>query len=215
MEDVPGIILSYPTVVGQIVNLPIKNYSQNGSSQPDMIQKLLNADINDGDIAIFSMTAQSRQFYYNDSGKPINVATAEEMSLLPTVNDYNGVWQSAQTCFVLYNICQQKNVIPCFLNTFNISYHKEYHHKLWELLPDDVWIMPKDHCVIEEFDTEYFGKFDEYRNSDFWEWLQTNNKQVQYYIRPYANHPHVNGRKKIAEIISDYLRRVILPRVKS
>jgi hypothetical protein len=215
LEGKLEVIPSYPTIVGDILELNVVNCSVSSSSQLDMIQQLLNSNIQPGDIAVFSLTAQSRQFYYDNFGKPVNVSNPEKMTLLDAVNDYNGVWQSAQTCFILYNICQQWNVTPCFLNTFNISYHKDYHHKLWELIPDNCWIMPKNKCVVEEFDVEFFNQFKEYRNSDFTSWLDTNNKQVQHYIRPYKNHPYINGRQKIAVIIANYLRRVIRPRVRS
>ena len=210
----PGVkeeLVSYPSLVGQELNLPVSNHSVLGTSQSDMIQQLLNSGIQANDVAVFSVTAYSRQFYYDENGNKINVSKPEDMAMLKTVNDYNGVWQSAQNCYLLYSICRQWNITPCFLNTFNNCYLKHYHHKLWDLIPDDVWILPKDKCVVQEFDPVYFGQYDEYRNSDYRDWLKTNNAQVQYYIRPHEAHPHVNGRKKIAEIISKFLSTNVLP----
>lgn len=215
LEGRKEVIPSYASLVGQCLDLPVSNHSLSGSSQPDMIQQLLHSGIQPNDVAIFSLTAQFRQFYYDQNGNKINLSMPEEMAMLDTVNDYNGVWQSAQTCYTLYSICQQWNIHCCFLNTFNVCYLKSYHHKLWELIPDDLWILPKDQCVVQQFDSVYFGQYEEFRNSDFNDWINSNNSQVQYYIRPYFNHPHINGRTKIAEIISDYLRRVIRPRVRS
>jgi hypothetical protein len=196
-------ITSYPTLVGQYLNLPIKNYSVGGSSQPDMIQQLLNCDIKAGDLAIFSLTAGSRKFYYDPKGKPVNSSSVPAMKHLDLSNDFNDTWIAAQTCYILHHYCQDRSITPWFINTFNIAYHKNYHHKLWESIPDSCWILPKDRCVIEHFDPEFFGQWEEFHNSDFNSWLDTNNQQVQYYIRPYYNHPHINGRTKIAEIIAE------------
>ena len=199
------VIESYPTLVGQYLNLPIRNCSVGGTSQSDMIQQLLNCDIKAGDQAIFSLTSGARKFYYDKNGNPINASSEIAMKHLDLSNDFNDTWLAAQTCYILYYYCRERLITPWFINTFNIAYHKNYHHKLWESIPDTPWIIPKDHCVIEQFDPEFFGQWEDFRNSDFNDWLDTNNQQVQYYIRPFYNHPHTNGRKKIAEIIAEKL----------
>ena len=199
------VIESYPTHVGQYLNLPIRNCSVSGTSQSDMIQQLLNCDIKAGDQAIFSLTSGARKFYYDKNGNPINASAEIAMKHLDLSNDFNDTWLAAQTCYILYYYCRERLITPWFINTFNIAYHKNYHHKLWESIPDTPWIIPKDRCVIEQFDPEFFGRWEEFHNSDFNDWLDTNNQQVQYYIRPFHNHPHTNGRKKIAEIIAEKL----------
>ena len=56
--------------------------------------------------------------------------------------------------------------------------------------------------MLELFDPEHFGQFEEFVNSDFYDWLKLDNQQVNHFIRPCQHHPNLNGRRKIAEIVA-------------
>jgi hypothetical protein len=195
-------IKCYPAIVSDLLNIPYKNYSKSGSSQPHLIQQLLDSDISAGDHAIFSLTAPSRRFYYNDEGVEINTFADDNIA---AVSDYQDSWQSAWVCYTLYQYCQQHSITCWFISTFNVSWSKQTHHLLWNQIPDTCWILPKTQCVLEFFDPEYFSKFEEYINIDFHDWLNTNNPQVNQFIRPCHDHPNLLGRQRIAEIVADKL----------
>jgi len=195
-------IKSYPAMVSDRLNLPYKNFSKSGSSQPHLIQQLLESDIKPGDHAVFSLTAGSRRFYYDDDGKPHNIFVDKNIE---AINDYQDCWQSGWVCYTLYQYCQQNSIYCWFLNMFNVSWSEQVHHPLWNLIPDQNWILPKTQCVLQVFDPDHFAKFQEYKNSDFYDWLHTNNTQVKQFIRPCNEHPNLLGRRKITEIVSNKL----------
>jgi hypothetical protein len=78
---------------------------------------------------------------------------------------------------------------------------------LWDSIPDSVWILPRTTCVANQFDVEWFSKYAGYRNSDWHEWLETNNHAVKKYIHPCKNHPNVIGREFIANLIIKKLNK--------
>ena len=198
-------VKSYPAIVSELLRLPYKNYSFPGTSQTHVIQQVLKSDISAGDHAIFSLTAPSRRFYFNNVGDSENTLIDENKN---AVNDYQDNWLSSLACYSLYQLCRQKLVNPWFLKTFNVSYLKDSNDSLWELIPDNVWLVPKTTCIVAtEFDPEFFDQFDEYKNIDFHSWLKTDNQQVQQYIRPCRDHPNMLGRKKIAEKVAAELRK--------
>jgi hypothetical protein len=59
--------------------------------------------------------------------------------------------------------------------------------------------------VLQFFDPEYFFQFEECKNSDFYDWLNSGNAQVKQFIKPCNEHPNLSGRRKIAEIVSNKL----------
>jgi hypothetical protein len=196
----------YPALVSELLNVPYKNYSLNGSSQPHLIQQLIGSDISAGDHAIFSLTAPSRRFYYDDQNIGVNTIVDANIA---AINDYQDSWQSAWVCYTLYQYCQQHSITCWFISTFNVSWAEHTHHPLWDLVPDKCWILPKTHCVLESFDPEYFSKFEKYINIDFQDWMDTNNPQVNQFIRPCKNHPNQAGRQKIADVVADKLNQIM------
>jgi hypothetical protein len=205
--DLDQPLKSYPTMVGTLMGLPIKNLSQSGSSQSSLIEKLLQSNMSTGDHAVFSLTAPSRRMYYNDQGQSINTFTS---TFKEALNDYDDSWQSALTCYTLYKLCQEKSVNCWFISTFNISYNSNFCHPLWDYVPDSAWLIPKDNCAVQtEFDPEFFNRYQDYKNSDFYEWLNTNNNQVHECIRPCNQHPNLHGRERIANKIACELKKRI------
>ena len=193
------IIQSYPAMVSDLLNMPYKNYSKPGSSQPHMIHQLLTSDIGPGDHAIFSLTAGSRRLYFDEQGVDVNIPVDKNVD---AINEYQDCWQAAWVCYTLYQYCQQHSISCWFMSTFNVSWSKQTHQPLWNLVHDHCWILPKNHCVLELFDPEHFGQFEEFVNSDFYDWLKLDNQQVNHFIRPCQHHPNLNGRRKIAEIVA-------------
>ena len=191
---------SYPKMVSKFLNIPYKNHSVQGSSIAHMIPQLLNSGITSGDCAIFSLTAPSRSFYYNSSGTAIHQRAYEQLNQ-KTVNHFNVGWMSAWSCYTLYKLCQDQNINGWFMPLFDVPYQADYHHELWDRIPEDCWIIPKTSCVTKLFDPEYFSQWETYRNSNFHEWLATNNAQVKTYIRPCQDHPNILGRRLIADTI--------------
>lgn len=196
----------YPKMVADSLNLNYKNFSVNGASQPDMLHHLVTSDIKKGDDAIFSLTAPSRRFYYDTKGVQQNLHGWEVLHQ-ESINDYNDVFLSAVNCYTLYHWCHDRGINPWFLSTFNISYHVDYHHNLWDSIPDSVWILPRTTCVVTQFDVEWFSKYSDYRNSDWYEWLKTNNHAVKKYIQPCEHHPNITGREFIANLIIKKLNK--------
>jgi hypothetical protein len=198
---------SYPTMVGRMLGLPIKNLSKPGSSQASLIHQLLKSDISAGDHAIFSLTAPSRRMYFNDQGQPIDVFAADFKEAL---NDYDDSWHAALACYTLYKLCQEKLINCYFLSTFNVSYSPDTCHPFWKHIPDSLWLIPKEKCAAQtEFDPEYFNQYKFYKNSDFYDWLSTNNNQVNQCIRPCNEHPNLRGRELIAIKIAQELKNRI------
>jgi hypothetical protein len=126
------------------------------------------------------------------------------------VNDYSDGWHAARNLALLYLLCEQKQIKPWFLNLFNVCYMDEYKNSLSDFVPPEHWIIPKDQCLVQTvFDPDWFGQYQHYRNSDFYDWLQTNNECVQKYIRPCKEHPNFEGRKIIADVITASIRQYL------
>lgn len=196
---------SYPVMVGKLTNCDVKNHALSGSSQEHMILQFLKSDICPGDTAVFSLTAPSRRFLLDDQNneKHLSVDGNKE-----GVNDYNDHWISFRTILLLYQMCQSQNITPWFINTFNVCYVEAYDNGFWSMIPEECWILPKDKCIINMlFDQNFFQRYNEYRNSDFYEWLSTDNEQVKKFIRPCQDHPNLEGRKIIAEKIAAVIYR--------
>lgn len=198
---------SYPAIVGKLLDMPVKNHAIAASSQEHMIVQLLASDINAGDHAVFSLTTPSRRMIYNDHNQ------VEHQFVDPCrsgVNEFNDQWRSANTLFVLYQYCQSKKIHPWFVCTFNVTCINEYNNLLWKEIPDHCWLMPKNQCLVEKiFDPAFFSQRNEYRNCNFQEWLDTENAQVEKYIRPCLNHPNALGHQIIAEWIAAELTQRI------
>ena len=194
---------SYPTMIGKLLGQSICNCSLPGSSQEHMIVQFLSSKIKAGDHAVFSLTTPSRRMYYNDNNEICHLFVDSNKD---GINDYNDQWRSSNALTVLYHLCMSKNIKPWFICTFNVTCVEDYGNQLWSTIPDDCWLLPKNQCVIEKiFDPEYFNKYDEFKNSDFQEWLDTENSKVQTYIRPCVNHPNLEGRKIIAQTIANII----------
>ena len=207
-DDIPK---SYPRMVSELLSMPYTNYAVSSTSQPDMIRQLMsNHKLHKGDHAIFSLTSPSRRFYYDDNNNHINEFCDSNVH---TMNDSHDSYLSALTCYSLYNYCIQHEVTPWFINTFNVSYYTtgNMQHALWDEIPAINWIIPRDKCAVQIlFDTDYFSTNSdeefEYRNSDWTDWLNTNNNNVKKYIRPCISHPNLKGRMLIALEIFKRLR---------
>lgn len=196
---------SYPTIVGKLLEQPICNCALPGSSQEHMIIQFLSSDIKDGDHAVFSLTAPSRRMYYDDKQEIHHPFIDINKS---GINDYNDQWRSSIALTLLYHLCMSKNIKPWFICMFNVTCVDDYGNQLWATIPDDCWLLPKNQCAVEKiFDPGYFSKYNSFRNSDFQDWLDTENSQVQRYIRPCFNHPNLEGRKIIAQTVADIITR--------
>jgi len=200
---------SIPKMISDLLGVEYQNHSQSSTSQPEMIQQLVRAPVKAGDHAVFFITSPSRRFYFDEHGNTVNEFCDVNRNAL---NDYQDSWLSALTCYTLYNYCKSKSVTPWFLSTFNVSYYQTMDmHPLWDEIPKDRWIVDKHKCIVqEEFDNEFFSSTNdnefEYRNSDWSDWLRTENENVKKYIRPCEDHPNLVGRMAIAKRIAETLR---------
>jgi hypothetical protein len=197
----------YPVLVGEMLGVESVNCAVSGTTQLEMLPHMLESKIQPGDIAVFSLTSPSRRFFYephyDDPTKPL----IEWDFTLTTVNDFNDVWMAGLSVYVLYMWCKDHQVTPYFFNSFTTSYNTEFHHNIWNEIPDDVWLLPKDTCVARElFDPAWYKQWDTLRNGDYADWLDTNNEQVQRYIRPCKDHPNPEGHRIIAEMIVKGIR---------
>lgn len=202
-------LLSYPAMISKFLNIPYRNFSVPGSSQQSMIPQLINSDAKSGDHAIFSLTSPSRRFYYNNDNTMINLSID---GIKESISVYQDSWLSALTCFTLYNYCMQKEIQPWFVSTFDVSYHDriEKHHALWKHVPDSVWILPKETCLVQtEFDPEWYNKESKNLTANLYNWLNSGRPAVNKYIRPCVDHPNLAGRKKIAKKITSVLKNKI------
>ena len=196
----------YPKLVGEMLTIPTVNCATGGSSQLEMLPKLLSSQIQPNDVAIFALTSPSRRFYYESNPTNCSDPIITWDFSLTTVNDFNDTWMAGLSVYALYSWCLQHQVTPYFFNLFTTSYNTEFHHLIWEEIPEDVWMLPKDTCVARElYDPEWYKQWDTLRNGDFADWLVTNNTQVNKYIKPCINHPNQAGHLVIAEMIVDHL----------
>lgn len=202
-ENIIQDCVGYPSLVGKILDLPAHNHALSGNSQMGMIDQFVRTETSSGDHVIFSMSAPSRRFYFDNDGRSKNLSVDEHKD---AINDFQDSWLSAITCLSLIHLCQRRGCHAWFINLFNISYQEEWAHPLWESIPSSVWLLEPDCCLVQKvFDAEWFDKFEVFRNSDFHAWLETENAQVQKYIRPCLNHPNLEGRNAIASFIANKL----------
>ena len=200
---------SFPNMVSDSLNIPYKNFARPGSSQMSMIPCLINSGVANGDHAIFCLTTNARRFFYKDFDSIVDLRMEENKEAL---NEYQDSWMTALTCFTLYNYCQNKGINSWFVNVFEVSYHNRVsqHHPLWKEIPDSVWLLPKNTCLVHtEFDAEYYTLGNTNLSANLYDWLNTNNANVQEYIRPCGDHPNLAGRKKIAQRIVSELQNKI------
>jgi hypothetical protein len=199
-------LASYPAMVSKLLNVPYKNFSIPGSSQPSMIPLLTESGAGAGDHAIFSLTSSARRFYYDDNNKMIHLSSDVNKK---SINEYQDSWISASTCFTLYSYCIQHKIQPWFISTFETScsdrIDKQY--SLWNSIPDHVWILPKETCVVQtEFDPEWYAPESKNLVANLYNWLNSGRPAVEKYIRPCSDHPNLQGRKKIAQRIISVLK---------
>ncbi len=196
--------VGYPSTIGKLLDVPVINHGVGGNSQMSMVDQFIRSNINPGDHAVFSLTSPSRRFYFNDNGQGINTTVDKNKE---SINDYQDSWVSALTCYSLINLCHLKQCQPWFVNLFNVSYQQEWAHPLWNLIPQEVWLLPPNRCLVQDvFDPEWFSQFEIFRNSDFYDWLNTNNQAVNNYIRPCSHHPNLRGKNAIAEFLANKLK---------
>lgn len=196
---------SYPTMVGKILDMPVKNYAVSGSSQQHMIIQILSSNLLPGDHAIFSMTCPAREMYYNDQNQLVRTMISPNKD---GINDYQDSWRSANVCFMLYHYCKSRQVHPWFINMFTVSSYEKTKHPLWDEIPEFNWLIPKHECIVQtDFDPAFFNRHADHRNSDYWDWLNDNNAQVQKYIRPCESHPNLEGKELIAKKIAKEIKK--------
>ena len=200
---------NYPQLVSEALGIAYKNFSINGSSHTSMLDQLCKSNIKSGDHAIFSLTSPARDMYYAEDTSTVDLDAPSDPN---EMNDVQYNWKSAMCCFGMYSFCVQNNITPWFINTMNVAHYKtEWSHPLWEQIPDKHWIIDKHSCVIELFDKEYFCSSNneeyQYRNDDWTKWIDTDNKNVQKYMRPCYVHPNQLGRQLIADIIVEGLKK--------
>jgi len=200
---------SYPAMVSETLEIPYKNFSIPGSSNLNMIDQLVNSGATKGDHAVFSLTAGSRRFYYDDHGTVVHLGIDQTKG---AVSVYQDSWLSALSCFTLYSYCVKKEIQPWFISTFDILYHNRIadHHPLWNSIPDSVWIISKDSCSVQkDFDPDWYNVANKNLTADFYNWINSDRESVKKYIRPCNDHPNLEGRKKIAQTITLKLKNKI------
>ena len=195
---------SIPVLVGEMLDTVVINKSVSGSSQMDMFHQLINTDLVPGSDAVFLLTAPSRRFFFADDGTSVNTFVDNNRD---AINEYQDSWLCSQVCYMIYNYCKSKNVNAWFVNSFNVPWSLEFDNALWNEIPESCWLLPKTKCIVSElFDPLHFSQYEEFRNSDFYDWLQTENRNVSEFIRPCGEHPNMAGREKIAKFIGDKLQ---------
>lgn len=195
-------IQSVPAIVSEITGLDHRNYSVPGSSQEHMLYRLLESDIKSGDHAIFALTAPSRRFFLDDDATPTSV----HHDAVSSINDHNDSWRASCAVNGFYQQCIIKGVTPWFFCLFNRSRfdNNEVLKKNWERVPADRWLLPPTTCAVAEWvDPGWFARFEEYMNSDFYDWLRSDSPEVSRMIHPCQEHPNLEGRWAIARKIAE------------
>ena len=187
---------SYPAIVANCLGLPYKNFGLRGSSQFDMVHQFLNSDIQPGDHAVFALTASARRFFYSENKKNNSIGIDTNKA---AVNSYQDSWLSGLTCFTLCQLAREKQVSVWFFAAFDRIWEEFDYHPIWDSVPDSVWLIPKNQSALAEFDPEFFSIP---TRSELYTWLRSGRDSVEQYIRPCDDHPNMNGRKKIANIVA-------------
>jgi hypothetical protein len=195
--ELPDRNLSFPNL------LDAKNYGQGGTSIPGLLRRFNEVEKNFS-TAIFCLTDPARlMFYkswdqYKDDMQGTALTTREYEMLRKISNDYNNDIIVSQVCYILYKWCLDLNITCYFVNLFGGQLGKSF---LYNLIPDNVWLLPIHTCLTKEvFDKN--GWFPDYPTiGDYTYWLQNNNEDVQTCIRPCDAHPNKLGHKAIADFI--------------
>jgi len=165
-----------------------------------LVENLLNIE-----TAVFCLTDPSRRYWIDNNGNYINGSNGIQKlpgyidkCLLSLSNNVNDDLLTSQLCLLLYSICKINNIKAYFINMFG-GQHCE--SKFWDLIPESAWLLPKDKCIVQQcFDQKnWFVEFPHV--GDFTYWLETNNSDVQKFIRPCIAHPNKLGHKVISEFI--------------
>ena len=191
-------------MVEQLLKIKVKNLAEGGTSQMDMIDKLVKSDIQQGDHAVFCLTAPSRRFYVDKDNRAKNSFCDGDKD---KVNDFYDSFLSATVVLTIEQICAVKNLTPWFMCAFDTSYSKQKAHQLWDLVDFKKWLIdPASTIVRELFDPSWFKKYKAQENTDFADWLNEDNQQVKKLIRPCQGHPNLEGRRLIAEFVYNKLK---------
>lgn len=194
---------AFPSYFSGSLNLGISGNSN------DYLVSQLEENLQNIETAVFCLTDPARRYWKDNNGSWINGNNAS--SKLPDYvkkcitslsNDTNDDLISSQVCLLLYLICKINNIQPYFINMFGSQLGES---KLWELIPESAWLLPKNKCIVQKcFDvSNYLVEFPTIGDYTFW--LQTNNSDVQKFIRPCDAHPNKLGHKVIAEFIGNKL----------
>ncbi len=195
-------IKSIPAILAEITGLNYQNFSLSGSSQEHMLYSLFESDAGAGDHVIFSLTAPSRRFFLDDNGHPQSTQHGDRNS----INDYNDSWISSGVINEFYQECLCRKAIPWFFCSFNRSRFdsNKILESRWKRIPDKCWLLDPTTCAVAEWlDPKWFSQFEEYMNSDFYDWLKSDSKMVAELIHPCREHPNMEGRWVIAKIIAE------------
>jgi hypothetical protein len=197
--------VSLSTLISQHCNLKCFCHAQGGASQFDILIQLLNSNIQANDVAIFVLTSPSRRTYFDDQGTTKTVMRDHSPE---GISDYHDSWSSAVLCFSMYQYCVSQDIVPLFINTFNIQYNELC--PLWKCIPTQNWILPSDSCVVRElFDPDWFKQYEVYKNNDFSDWLASKSNNVDAYIRPCLWHPNITGRRAMADTIAMAVKNIL------
>lgn len=198
---------SWPTMLSEILQIEIVNKAVPSSSQLSMIHYLTQCKLEPKSHVIFALSAPSRRMSLTSAGEVGHLYHDKNKF---AVNDYEDSWQSALACFLSIKLCEQQDCTPWFLCLFDKSYDAMYAHHLWKMIDQNYWILPPDTTIVREvFDPKWFKQWQEQKNSDFLDWLKTNNQFVKTYIRPCVDHPNQTGRQKIAEYIAKKIKEKV------
>jgi len=192
--------LAYPSIVGNMLNEPIDNHGITASSQDRMLYEFNNANIIQGDDAVFALTAPSRKSCLSDNNEIIDIQWDESDKYL---NEYNNDWRSAQTCLLLYFLCNKLGINAWFFNVFT-TIDIKLKNDLWNIIPDDRWLIPKHENIISRIFDKHISQWS--HEGNLFDWIMTENDAVKKYIRPCKAHPNLEGHQKIAEYIASELK---------
>lgn len=192
--------LAYPSIVGNILNETVYNHSITASSQDRMLYEFFNIKIKKGDDAVFALTAPSRKSCLTDNNEIVDIQWDENDKYL---NEYNNNWKSAQTCTLLYLICQNLGINAWFFNVFT-TIDKKMNSKLWDIIPKRSWLIPKNENIVSWLFDKDIKQWS--HEGNLFDWLNTENNVVKKYIRPCKAHPNLVGHQKIAEYIASEIK---------
>lgn len=192
--------LAWPGIIQRLTNIETINLGITGSSQPRLIEQLHTCDVSAGDIALFGLTTRNRRVYRT----PENTLDENQYVFDERFsNPYEDERVASQTCALLYYMCKERGVTPYFFNLFDSV---RYVDLTYNEIPKESWIIPMDHSVVDTlFDAEFFSQWDHHIDYNFKLWIDTENSNVQEYIRPCDAHPNLNGHRRIAEYIINKL----------